>query len=96
MGTKGKKVSINHLDRRIKEWVRMLSNGEEKKSMMEKLDCNSHQIIARWVRVRVTQHCCHISSHSCCCCCMVNVGKAKVVDEIERDRHGTSLFVSGH
>ena len=59
-----------------------------------------------WVRVRVTEHCCHISSHychcchvssyHCCCCCMVNVGKAKVVDEIERDRHGTSLFVSGH
>ena len=41
-------------------------------------------------------HCCHVSSYHCCCCCMVNVGKAKVVDEIERDRHGTSLFVSGH
>ena len=40
MQAKCKKVSINHLNRRTKESIRMLSNRKEKESMMEKLDCN--------------------------------------------------------
>ena len=81
MGTKGKKVSINHLNRRTEEWVRMPSNGEEEESMMEKLDHNitpfvqlssrlntNHPLLTAihpWWVLEVPGLCCHILHRWC-------------------------------